>query len=157
MIREFLSNSEELDIFVTKQLSHIVPNWELIWDEENDKYLEEEDSFAMLLNKLIGDLEETEILEDYHEKEDIVARYVNAFLNWDIVKNGKRWEGAEYRSILNQGGFHDDNQKNLKLCAVGRMRTAMHFGQFGFDNMENGHKKILGDILATILYHRWAD
>lgn len=157
MIKEFLSNSEELDIYVTKQLSHIAPNWELTWNEEIDKYIEEEDSFAMLLNKLIGDLEQTEILEDYHEKEDIVARYVNTFLNWDIVKNGKRWEGAEYRTILNQGGFLDENQENLKFCAVGRIRVALQYGQFGFDDMESGHKKILGDILATILYHRWAD
>ena len=157
MIKEFLSNSEELDIYVTRQLSHVAPNWELTWDEENNRYIEEENSFALLINNLIVDLGNTEILEDYHEKEDIVANYVNVFLNWAIVKKGKRWTGAEYQSILQQGGFHDYNQENLMHGAVGRIRTAMQFGQFGFDDMEYGHKKILGDLLTTILYHRWVD
>lgn len=155
MIKDFFSNSEELDIYVTKQLSHIAPNWELTWDDENEKYQDEDNSFASMINSLFDDLEEIEILENYHEKEDIVAEYVNTFLNWAIYKEGKKWIGAEYRSILEQGSFHDFNQVNLMLAVVGRVSKALLSGQCGFDYMEDGHKKALGDILAIILYHRW--
>jgi hypothetical protein len=104
---------------------------------------------------LIIDLEETEIYENYHEKEDVVAEYVNTFLNWGVLKDGNKWSGEDYNSILGQGGFHDMNQQNLMFGAAGRIRTALQFSQSGFDDIEYGHKKMLGDILAIILYHRW--
>lgn len=155
MIKDFFYNSGDLDIYVTKQLPHIAANWELTWDRKNEKYLEEKNSFAAMLNSLIVDLEKIQIPESYHEKEDIVAQYVITFLKWSIVKNGNRWIGDDYDSILGQGGFHDINQENLMFGAVGRISAALQFGQFKFDDVEEGHKKVLGDILTIILYHRW--
>lgn len=155
MEKLFFSNSEELEIYVTKQLAHIAPHWELTWNDDSDKYQEEDGSFAYELNKLIDELDKIKIQESYHENEDIVAGYVNTFLNWKIIKDGKKWIGADYNAILEQGGFHDLNQENLMLAVVGRIRTSYQFGQIGFDDMEDGHKKMLGDIIAIILYHRW--
>ena len=155
MVKLFFSNSEELEIYVTRKLSHIAPHWELTWNDENAQYQEEEGSFAKQLNKLIDDLNKTQIHENYHEKEDVVAEYVNTFLNWGVVKEGLKWTGADYNSILDQGGFHDVNQQNLIYGAAGRIHSAFQFGQTGFDDMEQGHKKMLGDILTIILYHRW--
>lgn len=89
MVKLFFSNSEELEIYVTRKLSHIAPHLGLTWDEESDQYQEEDGSFASQLNRLIEDLNETQIHENYHEKEDVVAEYVNTFLNWGVVKDGR--------------------------------------------------------------------
>ncbi|EBF8391669.1 hypothetical protein NBB52_05625 [Salmonella sp. NW1172] len=57
-------------------------------------------------------------------------------------------------SILEQGGFSDEDQKNLCLSIAGRIRAAINRHQFHFDDMEKSHQKILADVIAIILYHR---
>jgi hypothetical protein len=152
---DFFKKSEYLEYFVLRPLSHIYSNWDLIWDDENNKYEEEEDSFASILNNLISELETTEPPPSYHDNEDILAEYVVKNLTWDIKKQGKRWVCPDYPSVLEQGGFNDIDEANLVLAAAGRIKAAEHFGQNHFDEMEKGHQKIFGYIIAIILYHRY--
>lgn len=155
-MNDFFNNSEadSLDAMVLKQLEHIYGNWELTWDYEEDKYLEEDDSYAALLNELIEELGSVSPPEKYHDNEDRLAEYVKNSLNWGIRKVGNRWEGDDYISILEQGGFQDVDEKELVLATSGRIRAAQERGQVHFDDMEKSHKKILADVLAVILYHR---
>jgi len=52
----FFSNSRYLARGVLRPLSHIVACWELTWDFEREKYLEEDGSYAALLNELLEEL-----------------------------------------------------------------------------------------------------
>lgn len=151
---DFFKRSGFLDYMVLKQLSHICPNWELTWDYENNKYKSEEDSFAEKLNELIEELGKTTPPAKYHNNEDSLAEYVIENLNWKIKKINNKWEGEDYAVILEQGGFGDVEERKLVKAAAGRIQTAIKYGQKHFDDMEEGHQKILGDVLAIILYHR---
>lgn len=155
-MKEFFDYSEaySLDAMVLKQLEHIRGNWELMWDHDEDKYLEEDNSYAALLNSLIEELGSVTPPEKYHDNEDRLAEYVKDRLGWNISKVGNRWVGVDYLSILEQGGFSDDDEKDLVLAAAGRIVAARDRGQMHFDEMENSHKKILADVLSIILYHR---
>lgn len=155
MITQFFNDSDSLDYSVTKKLAHIACNWELTWDENSNQYKPEENSFAKMLNELIKDLANNKIPKNFHENEDIIANHVIQFLNWNIFKEGNRWKGEEYAVILSQGGFHDINQMELMKSAAGRINDAIQNEKFYFDEMEEGHHNILGDILAILLYHRW--
>lgn len=148
------SDADSLDAMVLKQLEHIHGNWELIWDHYEDKYLEEDDSYAALLNELIDELGSVNPPQKYHDNEDRLAEYVKSSHNWNIKKVGNRWEGGDYINILEQGGFQDDDEKELVLAASGRIMAARDRGQIHFDDMEKSHKKILAGVLAIILYHR---
>ena len=153
-IKSFFKRSELLSYLVTRPLSHINGNWELIWDYENQEYEPEEESFASLLNQLINELNEVEPPARYHENEDCLAKYVISDLNWKIKKINGRWVGQDYSVILQQGGFVDINERNLILAASGRIKAAIERKQFNFDDMEQSHRKMLADVLACILYHR---
>jgi hypothetical protein len=153
-VKSFFKQSDSLAYLVTRQLSHIKCNWELIWDSEKQEYLPEEDSYAELLNQLINDLNAVSPPSRYHENEDCLAEYVISNLKWNIKKVGGRWVGQDYAAILEQGGFNDINQENLILAAAGRIKSAINREQFNFDEMELSHQKILGNVLACILYHR---
>ena len=155
-MNDFFANSsaDSLDLMVLKQLEHIYGNWELTWDYTENKYKEEENSFAALLNNLIEELDSVTPPDDYHMHEDILAMYLQDKEKWKIHKAGKYWKGGTYKGILEQGGFGADVH-NLVLAAAGRIRTAKKFGQYHFDDMDISHKKILADILAIILYHRY--
>lgn len=154
MIKSFFYNSHDLEWIVLRPLSHIKPNWELTWDNTNNLYLIEKDSYAEQLNHLINEITKTNPPKRYHDNEDILAENITKALNWQIIKKGKRWIGEDYKSILEQGEFNDINEQNLILAAVGRIHAAINLGQRHFDDMEEPHKIILASVLAIILYHR---
>lgn len=153
-IKDFFDNSGLLDYLVLRPLSHIRENWELTWDNENEEYEREEDSFAGTLDELILELAKTTPPAIYHTNEDVLAGYVKKHLNWSINKVGNRFEGEDYEMILEQGGFHDINESELIQAATGRIQAALDRGQFHFDDMEDSHRKILAGVLCIILYHR---
>ena len=98
--KKFFGQSDLLDRLVLRQLSHIKHNWELVWDDENEKYEPEEDSYAEKLNQLIEELGRVNPPQKYHENEDCLAEYVVANLHWQINKVNGRWVGADYVRIL---------------------------------------------------------
>jgi hypothetical protein len=153
-IINFFANSDDLDRSVLKPLSHIASGWELIWDQTANKYVEENGNYSKLINQLITELDEVEPPQNYHDNEDTLANYVVNKLRWNISKNKGRWTGADYESILTQGGFSDPDEKDLIKAAAGRIRSAMNFGRTHYDDMETGHQKMLATVMTVILYHR---
>lgn len=154
-MKTFFNDSEELDFMVLKPLSHIKPNWELTWNSEMKEYLIEEDSFAEQLNDLITEIDLALPPAKYHDNEDVLADYVRDKLKWPIVKVGNRWMCADYNALIQQGGFGDTDQTNLILAASGRIKTAILHGQLHFDEMEDGHQKMIAAVFSAILYHRF--
>ena len=150
----FFYDSDLLCYLVLRPLSHITGSWELDWDKANSRYEEEPESFGGLLNSVLTQLDATEIPASYHQQEDSLAKHVLDKLNWGISKVGQRWLGADYASILEQGGFGDLDQQNLIIAAKGRMNAARNYGQNHFDNMEQGHRQVLSHLLTVILFHR---
>jgi len=158
-IRAFFANSDGLDHMALRPLSHILPNWELTWDREKEQYFEEEGSFAGMLNELITELAQTVPPAKYHDNEDILAEYVMNNTKWPLEKIKGRWgiEGyvkQDYASILEQGAFDDEEQKNLIIASTGRVYDAIKHGKVHFDDMELGHREMLAAVIAIILYHR---
>jgi hypothetical protein len=143
-----------LDREVLRPLSHIHANWELTWDDATQQYREEENSYARKLNELIEELENATPPAKYHDSEDRLAEYVLKHLNWKIKKAGNRWIGADYAAIIEQGGFHDIDEKELVLAAAGRIHSAIGFGQSHYDDMEESHRRMLAAVMSVILYHR---
>jgi hypothetical protein len=107
-----------------------------------------------LLNDLLAELENVRPPTRYHDNEDCLARFVIEHLKWPIKKVGNRWVGADYDSILEQGAFHDVGEANLLFAAAGRIQVARSLSQNHFDEMEDSHRRMLGAVLAIILYHR---
>ncbi|MBC7523917.1 MAG: hypothetical protein H7239_05715 [Flavobacterium sp.] len=157
LIENFFYKSHFLDMFVLKPLWMIRGTWDLFWDTDSKRYLVEEDSFGNEINDLISELESISPPENYHDNEDILAEYVDKKLNWGMKKIKKKWIGADYKVILEQGGFGDIDEKNLVLAASGRIHAAIKFGQKHFDEMENGHMIILSNVLSIILFHRYCN
>ncbi|MBI2722483.1 MAG: hypothetical protein HYX39_09935 [Bacteroidetes bacterium] len=152
-MEDFFSNSGLLDYLVLRPLSHIELNWELTWDEAENKYIEE-DGFSRPLNNLIKEIVSSDVPEKYHNNEDILAEYVIKKMKWPIKKVGNRWVGDDYKSILEQGGFSDINETNLVKAAAGRIHAAIRCGQKNFDSMEDSHQRILATVMSIMLYHR---
>lgn len=71
------------------------------------------------------------------------------------LKAGKRWVGADYIIILQEGGFYDLNENNLLQAAAVRIVAAKSFDQEHYDDMEERQGKMLAVILSLILYHRF--
>jgi hypothetical protein len=153
-IISFFANSCYLGHEVLRPLSHILGFWELDYDPEKEEFVEEDDSCAGLLNVLHKELEHTAPPARYHDNEDCLAQYVVEHLGWPIHKGENRWEGADYDSIIEQGGFDDLNERNLVLAAAGRIRAAIIRGQKHFDHMEASHRRMLAAVISIILYHR---
>lgn len=154
-VRAFFAWSDGiLDRMVLRPLSHITLNWELTWDHEARAYKTEEDSFAAILNQTILDLSECQPPARYHDNEDRLAQFVIEKLGWPIRKERGRWVGADYESILEQGGFQDVDQENLVQAAAGRVHAALDRQQTHFDDMERSHQRMLAAVLSVILYHR---
>ena len=153
-IKGFFENSDNLDYMVLRPLSHMHPNWELSW--EDGGYHEEEDSFAALFNKLMEELSAIEAPEKYHDHEDRLVEYmVQKDTTGTIKKDGNKWVGGDYYHLLEQGGFRDIDQTDLKLAVAGRIKAAIDHGQEHFDEMEDGHQKMLGMCLSIIMYHQF--
>ena len=150
----FFGQSDWLDQMALRPLSHIRGNWELTWDPVKEIYIPEDDSYAEVLNDLIIEIESTNPPANYHIHEDNIAKNVQRNLGWQIQKVKGRWIGEEYGVILQQGGFDDVDESELILAAAGRMNAAITRGQMHFDQMEDSHQRMLGEVIATILYHR---
>jgi hypothetical protein len=153
-IQAFFAWSDCLDHDVLRPLTHIKANWEIMWDHDKKCYNPEYDSFAEELNILINDISITTPSSRYHDNEDILANYVKQKLKWPIFKKNGRWAGADYPSILEQGGFYDIEHGELLTAATGRIYIAIRKGQIHYDKMESGHRKMLSAVLAIVLYHR---
>lgn len=151
---DFFENSEGLDYMVLRPLSVYTMNWELLWTEDNNKYIEEPNSFAALLNQLLLEISNCPVPVDYHKYEDILAENVIKDLKWPLKKVGKKWVGADYQSIITQGGFGDYDQENLIKAVAGRVARAKSYGHVNFEDMDNAHARTLAFILTAILYHR---
>lgn len=157
-VRAFFAwSNDTLDRLVLRPLSHITMNWELGWDHEAQAYEPETDSFAGILNRTIIDLSNASPPRRYHDNEDRLAHFVVENLGWPIRKERGRWIGADYQSILEQGGFHDIDQAELLQAAAGRVHAALDRGQMHFDDMEDSHRRMLAAVLTIILYHRGND
>jgi len=152
-VREFFRWSDCLDYYVLRPLSHIRPNWEVWWDHERQKYVPASDSFAADLNEVIEQIAKANPPEKYHDHEDRLAEFVRDRLRWKIRKEKGRWIGADYASILEQGGFDDEELRDSFLAASGRVHAAIIRGQRHFDYMEESHQKMLAAVLANIIYH----
>jgi len=150
----FFNQSDVFDHEALRPLSHIRGNWELTWDSERNRYFEEENSYANVVNNLLEELEQCDPPSKYHDNEDRLAYYVIKKLKWPIKKVGGRWVGEDYEIILEQGGFDDCGQKDLVLAAAGRIRAAVIHGQTHFDEMEQSHQHMLAAVISIILYHR---
>lgn len=153
-MKSFFENSKYLDRFALRPLSHIKGNWELTWDYDSEADETEEDSYAEMLNNLIEELGQVQPSSRYHDNEDRLAEFVQANLNWNILKVGNRWVGEDYSAILEQGGFDDIDEANLILAVAGRIKAAVARNQLHFDDMEESHQKMLSAVLSIILYHR---
>ncbi|MCI5167518.1 MAG: hypothetical protein D3903_15865 [Candidatus Electrothrix sp. GM3_4] len=154
LVVNFFANSEDILDYVLKPLEHIRGNWDVIWDRDNDKYQEEEDSFGAELNALIHEIAQAKAPTNYHVHEDKVAVFQTR--HWDsISKKGRFWVGGEYREILEQGSFDDHEQQALVLSVAGRVKAALDREQYHIDEMEKKHKRMLCAILSIILYQRF--
>lgn len=156
-IRDFFARSDLLDRMTLRPLSHITLNWEAMWNPETRQYEPEEDSFAADLNAVIDLLATCERPARYHDHEDALAERTLRELKWPIQKKGGRWIGADYQVILEQGAFSDLGQENLIAAAAGRVHAAMDFGQFHFDDVEEGPLNILAGLITIIIFHRDCD
>lgn len=153
-LRQFFAHSDLLDHAVLRPLDHIAANWEVTWDHQAQRYEPEENSFSEQLNALIEEIAQATPPHQYHDNEDRLAQFVIKSLKWPIRKEGRRWVGVDYDSILEQGGFDDIDQKDLVVAATGRTVAALMHGQRHFDEMENSHRRMLGAVMSIILYHR---
>ena|SRR2546421_9772853 len=155
--REFFAWSDWLDYMVLRPLAHIAVNWEARWDHGKKRYQAEPLSFAEDLNVVIELAAACPRPKKYHEHEDVLAAQVLTQLRWPIQKKGGRWVGADYPSILEQGGFRDLDQQRLVAAASGRVHAALDNGQKHFDDMEDGHLRMLAALLSIVIYHRYCD
>ena len=153
-VRRFFARSDLIDHDVLRPLAHVKGNWDVSWDTKTQQYEHEEDSFAKYLNILVDDIAETAIPARYHDNEDVVANYLAKKPGSKIEKKGGRWIGEDYGWILEQGGFHDFDQAELLTSAIGRVGAALKHGQIHYDQMDQGHRLMLADVLTIILYHR---
>lgn len=157
LISAFFDNSDCLDYFVLRSVSHIAPNWEATWCDQTQRYQDEDQSFAADLNVVISLIANSPRPIRYHDNEDIIAEKTLAKLKWPIQKKGTQWIGADYASILEQGAFDDISQKDLVAAAAGRVHAAIDFGQLHFDQMDNRHQNMLSELMTIIIYHRYND
>jgi hypothetical protein len=161
-VRDFFAWSDRLDHDVLRPLSHIRSNWEIRWDHDGQRYFTEDDSFAQELNETIERIAKTDPPTRYHDNEDRLAEFARDRLKWKIRKFGNRWANesgkpwaiADYAAALEQGGFSDIDAQHLFYTASGRVHAAIRRDQKHFDQMEDTHREMLGEILAIIIYHR---
>lgn len=154
LVRAFFANSTLLDHEVLRRLSHIAGGWEADWDPVAQRYVPEPNSFAADLNVVIELVASSERPGRYHDHEDLLAEQTKRDLKWPIEERGGRWFGEDYGFVLEQGAFSDWDQQSLVAAAAGRVRAALDRGQAHFDDMEERHRLMVSDLLATTIYHR---
>lgn len=156
-VRDFFAQSEGLDYWVLRPLSHITLNWETCWDPVARRYEPEPESFAEDLNVVVDLIARCPPPRRYHDHEDVLAERVIRELHWPIQKKGSRWIGADYAAILENGAFRDFDQQDLISAASGRVHAAFKHGQGHVDDMEDGHRVMLAALMTIILYQRLSD
>lgn len=132
---------------------------------------------------MINEIAETTPPSSYHVHDDFLAQYLVKERKWDIYQRGKWWytavfgivsprneadidineklangeveKRAFYPSIMEQGGLGDILEENLIKVASGRVNAAIGRGQLIYEDMENSHRKMLAEVLTSILYHRF--
>jgi Methylase-associated X1 len=132
-------------------------DWETCWNDEARRYQPEPFSFAADLNQVIECMATSPRPPKYHTNEDVLVEGILHELKWPIQKKGNQWTGADYASMLEQGGFRDLDQKNLIAAATGRVHAALDYGQLHFDEMHTRHRHMLTALLTIIIYHRYCD
>ena len=148
------------DLEVTKPLSHIAPYYELTWDMEAQKFEEEELSFAPVLNSLIDKLAKTSSHTDYHQfvDDELLA---SRFANEVIYLEGKRWKNNRTKEplkpedighYLEQHALGGCSLVNLKKSVSSRIRAAQKAGIKNWDELDDGHRKMLAELIVVILY-----
>lgn len=119
----------------------------------------EEGHLSEKLIKLIDILATTTPPLRYHDNEDQLAEYLIS-QGWKIKKKGRFWIVDSYEYMLQQGSLsHEVNHIELIYAATGRVAAAIQHGQRSFDDMEEGHKKMLASILTILVfnYGTWMD
>lgn len=154
-VRGFFARSDALDYLCLRPLDHIASSWEVVWDRDGLRCVSEEDSFAADLNLFIDEIAGAVRPTRYHEDEDaLIEAYLGA-TKWPQQKKGNRWIVADYASLLEQAASADLHEARLVSAATGRVHAALDFGQMHFDNMEEGHRRILAQVVTIILYQRY--
>ncbi|RWO89819.1 hypothetical protein [Mesorhizobium sp.] len=157
ILKRFFARSDYLDRMVLRPLSHITTSWEASWDHDEAQYELEPGSFAGDLNEVVRQIACSPRPARYHDNEDALAQRVIAELRWPIQRRAGRWEGADYQMILEQGAFCDIGQRELATAAAGRVHMALDFGQWHFDEMDDGHMTMLAGLMTIMIYHRYSD
>lgn len=154
-VRAFFARSDALDYLCLRPLDHIAPSWEVVWDLDGLRCVPEEDSFAADLNLAIDEIAGAVRPPRYHDDEDaLIEAYLGAS-KWPQQKKGNRWIVADYASLLEQSASADLHEARLVSAATGRVHAALDLGQMHFDSMEEGHRRILAQVVTIILYKRY--
>lgn len=150
-----------MDGTVTRPLSHIAPHWELIWQDKERRYLDEEYSLGSHFNDLIEDISVSPKPKNYH-------RYMDNHLIYrsDIVLKNKIWcdvstddkiDVEMMGHYISQEAIGDLEAKNLILAAAGRIEVSRKLGFENYDELDDNHMGMLAQILTSILYCRSSD
>jgi len=159
-ISKFIGWAICFDEEVTKPLEHIAHNYELTWDHEAQRFEEEELSFAPILNSLIDELAKTSSYADYHQfvDDELLA---SSFANEVIYLEGKLWRETKTQEPLNPediGHYLEQHTMggylpvNLTKSVSSRIRAAQKAGVENWDDLDDGHRKMLAELIVVILY-----
>lgn len=150
-VKVFFDRSDYLDQMVLRPLSHLDMEWELMHGP--DGYVVEEGNLSAHLIDLIYVLANTEPPKKYHDNEDRLAEYLVS-KGSKIQKVRGRWIGDDYVFVLQQASLaHQLNHEELIFAAAGRVMAAIKHEQTGFDEMEEGHQKMLSAILTILVFN----
>ncbi|WP_060477693.1 MULTISPECIES: hypothetical protein [Pseudomonas] len=156
-VKNFFHLCHSLDELVLRPLSHLDQSWELLRSPTG--YVVEKGHLSEKLIELIDILATTTPPLKYHDNEDRLAEYLIS-KGSKIRKEGRFWIGADYEFVLQQASLaHTINHTELVHAASGRVIAALNYGQRNFDDMEEGHKKMLASILTILIfnYGTWMD
>lgn len=159
-ISNFIGWTICFDLEVTKPLEHIAHNYELTWDHDAQKFEEEELSFAPVLNLLIDELAKTPSYDHYHKfvDDELMA---SRFANEVIYLEDKRWRESKTREPLKPediGHYLEQHTiggyipRNLTKSVSSRIRAAQKAGVNNWDDLDDGHRKMLAELIVVILY-----
>ncbi|MEO1100252.1 MAG: hypothetical protein AAFW65_00245, partial [Pseudomonadota bacterium] len=126
---------------------------------------EEELSFAPVLNTLIDELAKTPSYADYHQFVDdelLASRFAKAVIHLE----GKRWKETKTNEplrpqdighYLEQHALGGCSLINLKKSISSRIRAAQKIGDKNWDELDDGHRKMLAELIVVVLYISSAD
>jgi len=152
------------DEHVTKPLEHIAGHWELSWDIDNNQFEEEAGSFSPLINQLINELARTPAHKEYHKFVDADLAASKYAAN-EIALQNKKWIDSRTRKPLTPesiGYFLEQTAngwslRNIILSIASRIRAAQKAGVKNWDELDDGHKDMLAQLIVVVLYMRSSD